>query len=153
MLFRSDVYWSNELTHAAGKQQGLYEKLDPKIVTNLPDIIDIARDPDGIGSGIYMIATGLHYNSQAFREAGIPKPSSWEDLWNPRLKGKVALYSFDVAYSQDLLVLLTHIALPSTSQNYSALAQSTSRSVPPDSLASGYQWTKSLRARTCASMH
>ncbi len=105
-----DVYWSNELTHAAGKQQGLYEKLDPQIVTNLPDIIDIARDPDGIGSGIYIIATGLHYNSQAFREAGIPKPGSWEDLWNPRLKGKVALYSFDVAYSQDLLVLLTKLA-------------------------------------------
>jgi putative spermidine/putrescine transport system substrate-binding protein len=105
-----DVYWSNELTHAAGKQQGLYEKIDPKIVTHLPDIIEIARDPDGIGTGVYVLATGLHYNARAYREAGIPAPSSWNDLFDPRLKGRVALYSFDVAYSQDLLVILTRLA-------------------------------------------
>ncbi len=101
-----DVYWSNELTHAAGKQQGLYEKLDPKVVTNLADVYDFAKDPDGIGVGVYVLATGIMYNSKALREAGIPAPTSWNDLWDPRLKGKVALYSFDVAYSQDLLVLL-----------------------------------------------
>ena len=105
-----DVYWSNELTHAAGKQQGLYEKLDPKIVTNLADVYDFAKDPDGIGVGVYVLATGIHYNSKALKDAGIPPPTSWNDLWDPRLKGRVALYSFDVAYSQDLLVLLTKLA-------------------------------------------
>ena len=54
-----DVYWSNELTHAAGKQQGLYARLDPSIVTNLPDVIDIARDPDNIGVASYLLATGI----------------------------------------------------------------------------------------------
>jgi putative spermidine/putrescine transport system substrate-binding protein len=105
-----DVYWSNELTHAAGKQQGLYEKLDPKIVTNLADVYDFAKDPDGIGVGVYVLATGIQYNSKALKDAGIPPPTSWNDLWDPRMKGKVALYSFDVAYSQDLLVLLTKVA-------------------------------------------
>ncbi len=105
-----DVYWSNELTHAAGKQQGLYEKLDPKVLTNLPDIYDSARDPDNIGVGSHVQATGFQYNSKALREAGIPAPTSWNDLWDPRLKGKVALYSFNVAYSQDLLVILTKLA-------------------------------------------
>ena len=105
-----DVYWSNELTHAAGKQQGLYEKLDPKIVTNLADVYDFAKDPDGIGVGVYVLATGIQYNSKALKDAGIPPPTSWNDLWDPRMKGRVALYSFDVAYSQDLLVLLTKLA-------------------------------------------
>ena len=105
-----DIYWSNELTHVAGKQQGLYEKLDPKVVTNLTDVIDLAKDADGIGVASYILATGIQYNSKAFADAGIPAPTSWNDLWDPRLKGKVALYSFSVAYSQDLLAILTRLA-------------------------------------------
>jgi putative spermidine/putrescine transport system substrate-binding protein len=105
-----DVYWSNELTHVAGKQQGLYEKLDPAIVTHLPDVTDAVRDPDGIGVASYVMATGIQYNSKAFADAGVPAPTSWSDLWDPRLKGKIALYTFSVAYSQDLLAILTRLA-------------------------------------------
>ena len=105
-----DVYWSNELTHVAGKQQGLYEKLDPAIVTHLPDVADAVRDPDGIGVASYVMATGIQYNSKAFADAGIPAPTAWSDLWDPRLKGKIALYTFSVAYSQDLLAILTRLA-------------------------------------------
>lgn len=104
-----DLYWSNELTHEAGKQLGLYDKLDTTVVTNLADVLPIARDPDGIGVASYVIATGLQFNSKALADAGIPAPTSWNDLWDPRLKGRVALYSFGVAYSQDLLALLTRL--------------------------------------------
>jgi putative spermidine/putrescine transport system substrate-binding protein len=105
-----DIYWSNELTHVAGKQHGLYEQLDTKIVTHLPDIYDVAKDPDGIGVGSYILATGIAYNTKALRDAGIPAPTSWNDLWNPKLKGKVAFYSFSVAYSQDMVALMTRQA-------------------------------------------
>lgn len=105
-----DIYWSNELTHAAGKQQGLYEKLDSKIVTNLADVYTASKDPDGIGVASHVQVTGFQYNSKAFHDAGIPAPTSWNDLFDPRLKGKVALYDFSIAYSQDLLVLLTRLA-------------------------------------------
>lgn len=104
-----DVYISNELTHVAGKQQGLYEKLDPKVVTNLADVLDLGKDPDNIGVVSYFLGTGLHYNTKALADAGIPAPTSWNDLWDPRYKGKVALYSIGVAYSQDLLALLTRL--------------------------------------------
>ena len=105
-----DVYWSNELTHVAGKLQGLYEKLDPALVPNLAGIVESAKDPDNIGVASYVMATGIQYNSQAFADAGIPAPTSWNDLWDPRLKGKIALYTFSVAYSQDLLAILTRLA-------------------------------------------
>src|SRR5262245_45593567 len=35
-----DVYWSNELTHVAGKLQGLYEKFDAVLVPNLADVVE-----------------------------------------------------------------------------------------------------------------
>jgi putative spermidine/putrescine transport system substrate-binding protein len=105
-----DVYWSNGLTHVAGKQQNLYEKLDPGIVTNLSDVYDSAKDPDGIGVASYVLATGIEYNTKAYADAGIAAPKSGNDLWNPKLKGKVALYTFNVAYSQDLLVIMTQLA-------------------------------------------
>jgi putative spermidine/putrescine transport system substrate-binding protein len=105
-----DIYWSNELTHVAGKQQGLYEKLDPEVVTHLPDVYDVAKDPDGIGVGSYILATGIVYNTKALKDAGIAPPTSWNDLWNPKLKGKVVLYSFGVAYSQDLIALMARQA-------------------------------------------
>jgi len=105
-----DVYWSNELTHAAGKQQGLYAKLDPAIVTHLPDVLKVARDVDDIGVAVFLIATVIQYNTQAYAEAGIPPPTSWNDLADPRLKGRVALLNFNVAASQDLLVIMTRLA-------------------------------------------
>lgn len=104
-----DVYWSNGLTHAAGKQLGLYDALDPEIVTNLDQVFNAARDPDDIGVSSYVLATGIEYNTDAFEEAGIPAPTSWNDLWRPELKGKVALYNFNVAYSQDLIVILSRL--------------------------------------------
>jgi putative spermidine/putrescine transport system substrate-binding protein len=104
-----DVYWSNELTHVSGKQLGLYEKLDPKIMTQLQNVYPIAKDPDGIGVLSHIQVTGFQYNSAKFKQAGIPVPSSWNDLFDPRLKGKVALYNFGVAFSQDLLVILTRL--------------------------------------------
>lgn len=104
-----DVYWSNELTHAAGKKLGLYEKLDPKVLTNLAHVYDIAKDPDSIGVVSSLIATGIHYNRKKLQEAGIPAPTSWNDFWDPRLKGKVAFYTFGVAYSQDFLALMAKL--------------------------------------------
>lgn len=104
-----DVYWSNELTHIAGKQQGLYVATDPKIVTNLPDIFTLAKDPDGIGVASYVTDIGIQYNVDKFKEAGLAPPTSWFDLWDPKFKGKVALYSFGIAFSQDLVALMTRL--------------------------------------------
>jgi putative spermidine/putrescine transport system substrate-binding protein len=101
-----DVYWSNELTHAAGKKLGLFAKVDPAIVKNLANVYDLARDPDGIGVVSSITALGIAYNKQKLAEAGIPAPTSWKDLWDPRLKGRVELTTFGVAFSQDFLVLV-----------------------------------------------
>lgn len=104
-----DVYWSNDLTHLGGKLQGLYEKLDPNVVTNLKDVLDVARDAENIGVGSHISLTGIQYNSKKFKEAGWDPPSSWMDLWDPKYKGKVALYSIGVLYSQEFLGVMTRV--------------------------------------------
>jgi putative spermidine/putrescine transport system substrate-binding protein len=104
-----DIYWSNDLTHLGGKLQGLYEKLDPSIVTNLKDVLESLRDPDGIGVPSHISTTGLQYNSKIFKERGWNPPTSWFDLWDPKFKGKVALYSIGVLYSQEFLGTMTRV--------------------------------------------
>ena len=71
-----DIYWSNDLTHLGGKLQGLYEKLDPNIVTNIKDVLDGLPDPDGIGVPSHISTTGIQYNSKIFREKGWEPPTS-----------------------------------------------------------------------------
>ncbi|MGE0225881.1 MAG: ABC transporter substrate-binding protein [Acetobacteraceae bacterium] len=105
-----DLYWANDLTHAAGKQMGLYEKIDPKIITNLNELIDGAQDPQGIGVSTSIASTGIQYNTQKFKEAGWAPPTSWMDLWDPKYKGKVALYSISILYSQEFLGLISRLS-------------------------------------------
>ncbi len=104
-----DIYWSNDLTHVSGKLQGLYQKLDIKLVPNLNEVYDTLRDPDEIGVPSHISTLGIQYNSKKFKEAGWEPPTAWMDLWDPKYKGKIALYSFGVLYSQDLLALMTRV--------------------------------------------
>jgi putative spermidine/putrescine transport system substrate-binding protein len=39
------------------------------------------------------VTTGLSFNKIKFKEAGIPELTLWNDLWAPRLAGKVTLPS------------------------------------------------------------
>ncbi len=104
-----DIYWSNDLTHAAGKAMGLFDKVDPAIVTNLKQMIDGALDPQGIGVTTHIASTGLQYNAEKFKQAGWAPPTSWYDLWDPKFKGKVAMYSISVLYSQELLGAISRL--------------------------------------------
>lgn len=101
-----DVVFNSDLSHAAGKQTDLYEKLDRSVVTNLADTYEAALDPAGIGVASSLTSIGIGYNTQKFKEAGIPPITSWNDLWDPRLKGKVAICNFSVTWIQDFVALM-----------------------------------------------
>jgi putative spermidine/putrescine transport system substrate-binding protein len=105
-----DVVFNSDLSHAAAKRVGLLEKLDPAVVTNLAQVYNTALDPDGIGVACSLCAIGIGYNTQKYQQAGIPAPTSWNDLWDPRMKGKLAICTFDVTWIQDFLVLIARLA-------------------------------------------
>jgi putative spermidine/putrescine transport system substrate-binding protein len=104
-----DIYWANDLTHAAATQAGLIDKIDPNIVTNLNELLPIAHNRGDLGVTTQIASTGLQYNTELFKGAGWAPPTSWLDLWNPKYKGKVAMYTIAILYSQELLGLMTRL--------------------------------------------
>jgi putative spermidine/putrescine transport system substrate-binding protein len=104
-----DVNWANNLTHAAAVQAGLIERIDPAIVTRMGELLPIAHTPGDVGVTTQIASTGLQYNTELFKRAGWAPPTSWLDLWDPKYKGKVALYSIAILYSQQLLGLMARL--------------------------------------------
>jgi len=49
------------------------------------------KDPSGMWFGVYTSAIGFCLNTNEIRKLAIPPPSTWNDLLNPALKGKVGL--------------------------------------------------------------
>jgi putative spermidine/putrescine transport system substrate-binding protein len=65
---------------------------DPDIVTNLKNIYPAALTPPigdlkNWGAAFSIAATGLVYNNKEVTAA----PKSWNDLWNPKYKGKIGI--------------------------------------------------------------
>jgi ABC-type Fe3+ transport system substrate-binding protein len=48
-------------------------------------------DPDGHWYGLALSGFGIVYNNEVLSELGIPRPTSWEELCNPELLGRLAL--------------------------------------------------------------
>jgi putative spermidine/putrescine transport system substrate-binding protein len=71
-----------------GTAADIWVPLDPNIVTNLSKVLPAYRRPQDKGVFFALSAIGLMYNTQLVN----PPPTSWEDLWSPRFKGKVAFW-------------------------------------------------------------
>jgi putative spermidine/putrescine transport system substrate-binding protein len=104
-----DVLWTNDVLHVVGKRLGLYEKVDAARLTNLKDLVDIAKDGEGIGVMQGFQAEGLQYNTKVFKDKGWSAPTSWYDLWKPEFKGKVGLYGASGAYMHYFIPFLARL--------------------------------------------
>jgi putative spermidine/putrescine transport system substrate-binding protein len=71
-----------------GTKAGIWESLDPKVITNLNKVLPAYRRPQDKGVFFSTSAIGLMYNTKLVN----PAPTSWKDLWDPRFKGKVAFW-------------------------------------------------------------
>jgi len=73
---------------------GLFEKLDLSKIPNVKNLADEARIiPYHLGSWAYIYTIG--YRSDLIKDI---KFNSWNDLWNPELKGKIAAPDFDPSH-------------------------------------------------------
>ena len=68
------------------KQEGLLEKYVSPQAAAIPDRL---KDKDGYWTGVYIGYIGFVSNRKLLAEKGIPAPTSWEDLLQPKLRGQV----------------------------------------------------------------
>jgi putative spermidine/putrescine transport system substrate-binding protein len=68
-------------------REGLLEPLDGQRIPNLAALHEFALPKDRLYVAFFAANQVLAYNTQHVK----PAPTSWEDLWKPQYKGKVAL--------------------------------------------------------------
>ncbi len=71
------------------ENQGLLEKLNYSAIPNAADTDKIYQTPSAVAAQVIQI--GIAYNKKKFDELGIPAPTSFADLFNPKLAGHVAM--------------------------------------------------------------
>jgi len=98
-----DVALVDDGPQAQAAQAGLLAPLDTKVVP-VDQVVEVARMADDIGVGFGLTATGITFNPTWFSEHGVPAPTRWMDLADPRLKGALVLPSITTTYGVGLLV-------------------------------------------------
>lgn len=102
------VYWDDDVQSNAISANVL-QKIDPAQIPNLKFLFDEAKNKDGYGPGIIFVGVGIAYNKKKFEEAGIPAPTSWFDLWDPRLAGHVVIPDLNTIAGRGFLAHLSHL--------------------------------------------
>lgn len=74
-----------------GNQAGLFEKVDTSVVTDLNNLYGFAVNSDGYGPCYSVCRYGIMYNVDALKKAGLPAPTSYQDLFDDKYAGMVAL--------------------------------------------------------------
>lgn len=111
-----DVAFLDDGPQAQAKAFGLLAPLDKEVVTNLENVYDIAKDKDNVGVGFGIISTGLAYNKEFFEQNGWEPLTSWNDLADPKFKGKLVLPSIANTYGVHML-LMTALANGGSEEN------------------------------------
>lgn len=73
------------------------------------DLYPLAKLGDNKATGIGVVATGLVYNTEAFRKAGLPKPDSWELLADRKFRQKVAIPPISNTYGLQTLIMFAKL--------------------------------------------
>lgn len=71
----------------------------------MKDLYPSALFPGAKAVGLGFYATGLAYNTKVFAKNGWPAPTSWNDLADPKFKGKVSIGPIS-GYGMEALVML-----------------------------------------------
>ncbi len=74
----------------------LVQKLDLARIPNAKHVVPAIVGHPELGPTFMIIPIGIAYNTEKFKAAGIPAPTTWDVLWDPRVAGKVAIPDLNV---------------------------------------------------------
>lgn len=98
-----DLIMLDEPWYSLVRVRGLAEKLDPAKVPSLKNVKKEFLLPDNIGACLFTFTLGIVYNKDKFKEQGIPAPTRWQDLANPKLSGHVGTQTLAATAPKHLL--------------------------------------------------
>jgi putative spermidine/putrescine transport system substrate-binding protein len=85
-------------------QLGLLEAISVADVPNLNQVDKAVVFPDRVAFDV--VEVGIAYSPKKYQELGLPIPTSWNDLYAPRLAGKVSVGVLGQGFVQNMLVAL-----------------------------------------------
>lgn len=86
-----DVVILDEATQSEAIRLGLLDPLSADDVPAMRDIHPRAIPHKGYGPAKNTVSTGIAYNTRKFQELGLPRPTKWDDLFQAKLAGHVAV--------------------------------------------------------------
>jgi putative spermidine/putrescine transport system substrate-binding protein len=85
-------------------EAGVLGQIDPTIVTELKYLYPEAVDKDRRYAALFFFALGIAYNKDKFKQAGIAEPTSWKDLWDPKLSGHISIPDIVNIQGRDFII-------------------------------------------------
>jgi putative spermidine/putrescine transport system substrate-binding protein len=101
-----DVFFLDDIGVYTTAPEGLLSKLDLSKIPNAKDVDPNFVILDGLGIGFFTYTDSLVYNTDYFKQA----PTSYEALWDPKLKGKVGIPASDGMDAMKLLIAAAKLA-------------------------------------------
>ncbi|TWG91789.1 putative spermidine/putrescine transport system substrate-binding protein [Mesorhizobium sp. J18] len=101
-----DVVCQDDGPQSVARELGLLAPIDETTVPNLKNVVPAALGVDNIGVGYGMLAMGIVYSPEALEKAGVEPPKSWNDLADPRFKGRIVMSSIDATPGLFALLML-----------------------------------------------
>lgn len=105
-----DVVYLDDDIESEAIAAGVLGKSGAADIPNLKHLYAQAINKDGYGPALNFYSTGIAYNVEKFKAAGIPAPTSWADLWNPKLAGHVAVPTLDNTMGHAFLVAAEYLS-------------------------------------------
>src|SRR3990172_2054599 len=101
-----DVVEMDEQTAIRAARAGLLEAVDYRQLPNVRDLDAAIRNPNYVPA--WFFEHGISYRTDKFAELGLPVPSKWGDLFNPKLAGRVGIPTLGQSSGVVFLVTLAY---------------------------------------------